>query len=890
MTIRNLSFLFQPGSLALIGTACEPNSVTAVVGRNIIDAGFPGELFLVVSERGTLENIPTFHRPADLPKPPDLAVITAPLQTVPGIITELGRLGTKAAVVISLGSEQSGAEPGGVAGAAMLQAAQPHLLRIIGAGSLGVMVPGARLNAGFAPVQPLTGNLAFVTQSGAVLTAVLDWATARGIGFSHLVSLGDMIDVDFGDMLDYLTGDPGTQAILLYIEAISHARKFMSAARAAARVKPVIVLKGGRHPEASRASGCHTGRPAGTDAVYDAAFRRAGMLRVLDIQELFDAVETLATTRRVSGERLAILTNGGGIGVLAADALMDAGGCLTALSSDSIARLNAVLPTSWSHGNPVDIGGDAPAARYADALEVLLDDDGADAVLVLNCPNAVAPGAEVARAVIDRIRQSMLKGRAKSVFTSWLGDGSAAGARQLFAENRIPTYDNPSAAVRGFMQVVRFRRNQDLLMQTPLSIPDSFTPDARKAQAIVDGALAESRSDLGESEVAKVLAAYDIPVVPSYRRAAAPEEPALRDRNAQELGTAPRNRVSITSGRHSRMFLAGIQEKSLDARFPSKDCGDKLRGHDGGISDTHLCGAVLSMGMFQDPQFGPVLFLGQGGGSAEAGGDRALALPPLNLHLAREAMNRLRVYPLFETGRDMPTAEMNGVVLALVKLSQLVCDIAEISAVDIDPLLVDGQGVTALNASIKAARTALSGAQRLAIRPYPRELEELLTLPDGHSMLLRPIRPEDEPAFHKLFASLTAEEVLLRFLNPMKALPHALAARLTQIDYDREMALVLEGKNPDGEPELYGGVRIIADPDNERAEFAVLLRGDMTGSGLGPMLMRRIIDYARNRGIGEIYGEVLRENQAMLKLCQVFGFSARRIPDDPGVMHVCLQL
>ena len=666
MTIRNLSFLFQPSSMALLGTACEPNSVTAVVGRNIIEAGFPGELFLVVPEGGTLENIPTFHHSADLPKPPDLAVITAPLQTVPGIIAELGRLGTKAAVVISLGCEQGGAEPGGVAGAAMLQAAQPHLLRIIGPGSLGVMAPRARLNAGFAPVQPLTGNLAFVAQSGAVLTAVLDWATARGIGFSHLVSLGDMIDVDFGDMLDYLAGDPGTQAILLYMEAITHPRKFMSAARAAARVKPVMVLKGGRHPEASRASRCHTGRPAGADAVYHAAFRRAGMLRVDDIQELFDAVETLATTRQVSGERLAILTNGGGIGVLAADALMDAGGCLSALSSDSITRLNAVLPTSWSHGNPVDIGGDAPAARYADALEVLLGDDGADAVLVLNCPNAVAPGAETARAVIDRIRQCMLKGRAKPVFTSWLGDGSAAGARQLFAENRIPTYDNPSAAVRGFMQVVRFRRNQELLMQTPPSIPESFTPDAKKARAIVDGALAEGRSDLTASEVRGVLAAYDIPVTETLRAASAEEFPARRRRHAREL----------------------------------------------------------SLGMFQDPQFGPVLFLGHGGSAGEVIGDRALALPPLNLHLAREVMNRLRVYPLFETCREIPAAEMNGVALALVKLSQLVCDIAEISAVDIDPLLVDEQEVTALNGSIQAARTALSGTQRLAIRPYPRELEE----------------------------------------------------------------------------------------------------------------------------------------------------------------------
>jgi acetyltransferase len=783
MTVRNLSFMFQPGSIALIGAAREPSSVTSVVGRNLINAGFAGELVLVPSEGDTVEGFASYRCIAGLPKPPDLAVITAPLETVPGIIGELGRIGTKAAVVITPGCEQGGKESGARTYAAMLDAAQPHLLRIVGPGSLGVMVPGARLNAGFADVRPVPGNIAFVAQSGAVLTAVLDWATARNIGFSQLVALGDMIDVDFGDLLDYLTGDSGTQAILLYMEAITQPRKFMSAARAAARVKPVIVLKGGRHPEGSRASRCHTGRPAGADAVYDAAFRRAGMLRVADIEELFDAVETLATTRQAGGARLAILTNGGGIGVLAADSLMDAGGCLAALSSGSMARLNGLLPTSWSHGNPVDIGGDAPAGRYADALEVLLEDNGVDAVLVLNCPNAVRSGEESARAVIDRIRQCLLKGRGKPVFTSWLGDRSTAAVRRLFAENRIPGYDTPGAAVRGFMQVVRYRRSQDLLMQTPPSIPESFTPDVKKARAIVDGALAEDRSDLTGPEVKAVFAAYDIAVTETLREASAEESPVASRRGQ-------------------------VRE--------------------------------LSLGMFEDPQFGPVLFCGHGASSAEDIRNRALALPPLNLHLAREVTNRSRVDAPRETCRDMPAADPDAIAFTLVKLSQLVCDIDEIREIEINPLRTDEEGVVALNGSIKVTRTTLNGPQRLAIRPYPKELEELLTLPDGCRMRLRPIRPEDEPAFHKLFANLTAEEVLLRFLNPMKALPHTLAARLTQIDYDREMALVLEGKNPAGESELYGSVRIMADPDNDRAEFAILLRGDMTGSGLGPMLLRRI--------------------------------------------------
>ena len=415
--------------------------------------------------------------------------------------------------MITAGFGEGGSEKGERLCAQMLDAARPHLLRIVGPNCLGIMVPGVGLNASFGHVQPLRGNIAFVAQSGAIQTSVLDWATSKGLGFSHFVSVGDMSDVDFGDMLDYLTADYSAKAILLYIEAITHARKFMSAARAAARVKPVIVVKAGRHVEGARAAASHTGALAGSDDVYDAAFQRAGMLRVMDMQALFDAVETLAMANRFSGDRLAILTNGGGVGVLATDVLIDKKGRLAELSPETMARLNSVLPSTWSHNNPVDIIGDAPPERYTQALTALLEDKGVDAILVLNCPTAVASSTEAARAVIDTLKASGSKAASRGIFTSWLGVDYAREARKMFAENRIPTYETPAEAVRGFMQLVRYRRSQEILMETPPAIPEVFAPQTDKAREIVDQALSQDRMWLPETEAKAVLAAYQIPVV-----------------------------------------------------------------------------------------------------------------------------------------------------------------------------------------------------------------------------------------------------------------------------------------------------------------------------------------------------------------------------------------
>ena len=897
MTIRNLQFMFNPSSVALIGASQKPGSIGAVLSRNLVSGGFNGDIFPVNPKYRTIEGLLTYPDLDSLPKTPDLAVIATPPDTVPQLIETLGRRGTRAAVVITAGFREGGSEKGQRLCDQMIGTARPYLLRILGPNCMGIMVPGVGLNASFGHIQPLKGNIAFVAQSGAVQTAVLDWATSKGIGFSHFVSVGNMSDVDFGDMLDYLATDFSAKSILLYIETVTHARKFMSAARAAARMKPVIVVKAGRHAEGARAAASHTGSMAGVDDVYNAAFQRAGMLRVMDMQALFDAVETLAMSHQFPGDRLAILTNGGGVGVMATDVLIDKKGRLAELSPETITRLNSVLPSTWSHNNPVDIIGDAPLGRYIDALKALLEDDGVDALLVLNCPTAVTSSTDVARAVAATLKESGSKASSRGIFTCWLGIDSPREARKIFTENKIPTYETPTEAIRGFMQIVRYRRSQEMLMEIPPNIPEAFDRETDRARGIVDRALSEGREWLTETEAKAVLAAYKIPVVQTYE-AATPEQAG---EIAAMLGESTVLKILSPDITH-KSDVGGValnltcKESVIKT---AQDMMERIRAKLPGISITgftvqpmvHRPNArELIVGVSDDVQFGPVILFGQGGTAVEIIQDKAIALPPLNMHLAREVMRRTRIYRLLESYRGRPAADIDSIALTLVKVSQLISDIADIAELDINPLLADEQGVLALDARIKVIKSYLPGTKRLSICPYPKELEKMLTLPDGQTLLLRPIRPEDEPAFQSLFSRLSQDEIRLRFLHAMKILSHNMAARLTQIDYDREMALVLCVPDADKEPTLFGMVHITADPDNARAEFDILIHHDMTGMGLGPMLMRRIIDYARNRGIGELFGEVLAENGPMLKLCDAFGFKKRNDPDDLGVMIVTLPL
>ncbi len=901
MTVRNLDSLLKPKSVALIGASRRPNSIGQVVAKNLFHAGFEGPIMPVNPRERAIEGVLAYKSVEDLPMAPDLAVICTPPETVAGLIAELGARGTRAAVVITAGFGELGPE-GKVLQQKVLDAAKPHQLRILGPNCLGIMVPGVGLNASFVHVQPLKGDVALVAQSGAVVTSVVDWATSRNIGFSHLISLGDKADVDFSDLLDYLAADPQVRAILLYIEAITHARKFMSAARAAARQKPVIVIKAGRSDEAAKAASSHTGAMAGSDRVYDAAFRRAGVLRVRDLDELFDAVETLAMGLSVTGgkrvgRRLAIVTNGGGIGVLATDSLIEGGGQLAKISDAAIKKLDSFLPVTWSKGNPVDIIGDATAKRYADSLDVLFDDTDADAFLVLNCPTAIGDSYWAAQAVIETVAKNP-KGRSRPVLTSWLGEGGVATSRALFENNRIPTYDTPGDAIRAFMHLVRYSANQEALMETPDSIPEDFSVDDARVRTIIDAAMSEGRGWLTEYEAKQVLAAYAIPVVDT-RRVTSPEEAAEA---ARAIGGRVALKILSTDITH-KSDIGGVvlgiaspeqvrdEAESMLERVRLARPDAKIEGFTVQQMAVRAGAHELIIGMTDDHLFGPVILFGQGGISVEVVGDQALALPPLNMNLARELISRTLVYRLLRGYRNRPAAVIDDIALTLIKISQLVIDFPEITELDINPLFADEKGVLALDARIKVAPPKLPGSSRLAIRPYPKQLEERVRLKDGDEYLLRPIRPEDEPVVLRAFERMTPDDVRLRFHEPMAQLSHQMAARVTQIDYDREMGMVAVAAPFRGPAvEIHGGVRITVDPNEQAAEFWVTVVSDRQNHGLGHVLMKKIIAYARGRGLNEIYAKILSENHAMLALCHEFGFVSEDVASQPGLLAIRLKL
>ena len=888
MTIRNLEHLFRPRSLAVFGASDRPGSVGATVMRNLLAEHFAGAIMPVNPKHPQIAGRPAWPDVASLPETPDLAVICTPAAAVPGIIAQLGERGTRAAVVLTSGLGST--EPDGRSlQQAMLDAARPHLLRILGPNCVGLMVPGMRLNASFAHVAAPTGHIAFVAQSGALTTAVLDWARTRGIGFSHFISLGDAADVDFGDVIDWLASDGQTRAILLYIESVRAARKFVSAARAAARNMPVIAIKAGRVPEGAKAAASHTGALAGADDVFDAAIRRAGMLRVYSTEALFDAVETLARARRCAGDRLAILTNGGGPGVMATDELVLSGGRLAQLSETTLRRLDELLPRTWSRGNPVDIIGDAPVERYIAALHALSEDSGVDAVLVLHAPTAIVPSVEIAHAVAQangQIRPTLL--------TCFLGGEGVAAARRVFDEAGIPRYESPEDAVGAFLQLVNYRRNQELLMQTPRALPMQLA-DRERARGAVETVLAEGRRMLTEPEAKALLAAYGIPVVETHCAANADEAARL----AAQIGFPVALKILSPDVTH-KSDVGGVA-LGLATADAVREAGTAMLGRVGalrpqahieGFSVQRMAGkpgaSELIVGVASDPVFGPVVLFGQGGTAVEVIGDRAVGLPPLNDVLAEDMIGRTRVARLLAGYRDRPAADRAAIRDVLVRISQLVCELPEVSELDINPLLADHEGVIALDARVALSPPARPGVERLAIRPYPAELEETV-LWRGRKITLQPIRPEDEPEHAAFFARLDADDIALRFFGATRTFDHARLARFTQVDYDREMAFIATASAAGGRAETLGVARAVSDPDNDAAEFAVIVRSDLKGQGLGRLLMDKIVRYCRARGLRELNGDVLARNTAMLALARSLGFS-RALAVEEGSVRVRLSL
>ena len=897
MSTYRLDSIFRPRAVAVVGSQSRPRSVGRAVVENLLASGFSGPIGLVNKHPSPMDGVATVRHLHELPWTPDLVVIATPAATVPQLAAEAAEKGATAVVVLTAAM---GSGPGSPA--AQLEAlTREKGLRVLGPNCLGVIAPHARLNASLASRFPKAGDLALISQSGAISGGLVEWSMSQPVGFSAVVSLGDALDVDFADLLDYFATDSRTRAILLYVEAIRDARKFMSAARAAARTKPVVVVKSGHggSPQVTPAGSTHTQNLARPNAVYGAAFRRAGLLRVRSLHELFAAARTLGQVRPFQGRRLAILTNGGGVGALSVDHLYEQGGSLATLSEATRDALDRILPVGWSRTNPVDLLTDIDADRYAATIDALLADPGNDALLAVNVPTVLSSSSEAAHAVTRVLSQRPGHGTRKPVFTVWLGNDPQAEA--VLDAAQVPRYPNESDAVAGFMHLVRHREVQAALMETPPSLPEDFSPDVALARTLVDSALDAGQTWLDPLATTQLLAAYGIPMAPLWRaddaddaaRIAAPllaegatvavkilspDIPHKSDVDGVRLNLANANAV--------REAAAGILQRARERRPEARIEGVLVQP-----TVLRPKARELIAGIADDPVFGPVIAFGRGGTAVEVINDQAVALPPLDLRLAHELIARTRVSRVLKAYRDVPAADERAVALVLVKLAQLAADIPEIQQLDINPLLADREGVVAVDARIAVARgRALHkgrGHPRFAIFPYPKEWERTIELADGQPALVRPVRPEDDAMFREFFTHVTDEDLRLRFFQSVRHFSHEFIARLTQLDYARSIALV--AIHPQTH-EMLGAVRLHADANYEKGEYGILVRSDLKGHGIGWKLMQIMIEYARWLGLKVIEGQVLRENRTMLAMCESLGFTVKLDPDDPTLMNVSLPV
>ncbi len=876
MSILNLSCLFKPDSIALIGKG---RQIQTLVARNLMNAGFKGPVMPVDPSHHALEGALTYPDVDSLPLTPELAVITSPLEETPALLGQLGARGTRAAVLVSESRQGPENSERQALHRAILEAAEPYRLRVLGPGSLGICVPAAGLNASLGQEKPLPGHVALITQSNAIAQTALEWGIHHGSGFSHIIGVGDAIDVDFGDILDFLIGDSRVRAILLYLEEIRNPREFMSAARRVARLKPIIALRS-----------AHDLRDDVTDAVYAAAFRRAGILRVDDHHELFNLVETLTAGKPVAGDSLAILSNSRSLSQLTAHGLSQLGGRLAQFSQATQLGLEALVdPTEGSPFNPVDLGDRAESQSYGKALDLLLEDPGVDDILVIKAPSTFSDAAAIADAIVER--QSTTR---HCLLASFPGPVAGEMARQRTMENGIPTYETPREAVGVFMRMFQHRRNQRLLMETPPSMPEEFKPDVEIARSLIHRALAAQRKQLNELEAMRLLAAYGIPTVDTHIA----NGPAEAEEIAARLGRTVALKIVSEDIPHKR--LVGGLARYLNSPKVVRETAEAMLERVRELAPTARIEGFLiqpiayrgdayemTVGVRPGGAFGPVIYFGQGGTETRVIGDIAYGLQPLNMNLARETMSQTRIYHSLRYSL-LRRIDLDALALTLIKVSQMVIDLGEIVELEINPLRASDRGVIALDARVRVAEFSGSPSERLAIRPYPMEMEERLVLPDGRDLLIRPILPEDEPALQAQVRRTSSWDLRLRFFQPIRELPHEVAARMTQIDYNCEMGLVVVGPGRPGEAEIYAAVHLISDPDNDRAEYSLIVDRGLEELEVGLLLMRRIVDYARRRGIREIYGEVLRENEGMLRINKALGFTVTPQPDAP--VYVSLKL
>ena len=879
MSVYNLDKIFQPKSIAVVGASERKSSIGCAVMRNLMHGKFPGEIYPINPRHKTIWKRAAYSSILKLKSPVDLAVIATPISSASQIVKDCTKAGVGGAIIISAGGKEIGLK-GRELETDIKKEAKHSGLRIIGPNCLGVVCSRSNLNASFAGHMPRPGKMAFISQSGAICTSILDLSIKEQMGFSYFVSLGSMLDVDFGDMIDYLGGDPKVSSIVMYIESLSRFRNFMSAARAVSRIKPIIALKAGRTHAGALAASSHTGALAGEDAVYDAAFKRAGIVRVKTFEELFDCAELLAKQPRPVGPGLAIITNAGGPGVMAVDALSDYGVEPVTLGSETIKKLNKILPPYWSHANPVDILGDASPDLFRKAVKICLDALEVNGLLIMSAPQALSDPTDIAKALVD-----LFKGKPYPIFTSWLGGLDMEEGRNIFNQAGIPTFDTPERAVRAFMDLYQHSRNIEMLQEIPSKLPGKLEFDREKAKTIIQKGLEKKNPHLTEVEAKALLSAYGIPV--NQTEVAKSAEDAVQKANKLGFPIAMKiyspDILHKTEANGVKLHLKN-ESDVLDA-FNNIIASARAYDPNALIEGVTIQPMVnhpdyeLILGSKRDRDFGPVMLFGMGGIITEVIKDRSLALPPLNRLLAERLMEETKVYRLLKGYRNHPPANMRLLEEILIRLSQLVTDFAEILELDINPLIISGNDARAVDARVLLKPSQVTAPLHLVISPYPNQYETHKITEDGIEIFIRPIRPEDAPLLVELFESLSPRSVYYRFFTPLKRLPHHMLARFTQIDYDREIALVaLSGS--DSNEKMLGVSRVMVGRNQKDAEFSIAVGDQWQGKGIGAELLKQCLSIARERKIEKVWGTVLAENTQMLRLGRKLKFNIRFDPDE----------
>ncbi|MEB5979880.1 bifunctional acetate--CoA ligase family protein/GNAT family N-acetyltransferase [Enterobacter vonholyi] len=880
MSQRGLEALLRPKSIAVIGASMKPDRAGYLMMRNLLAGGFNGPVMPVTPAYKAVQGVLAWPDVQSLPFVPDLAVLCTNAKRNPELLESLGKKGCKTCIILSSPPEQK---------AELLACASRYQMRILGPNSLGLLAPWQGLNASFSPVPIRKGKLAFISQSAAVSNTILDWAQQREMGFSYFIALGDSLDIDVDELLDFLARDGKTSAILLYLEHLSDARRFVSASRSASRNKPILVIKSGRSPAAQRLLHSHSGM----DPAWDAAIQRAGLLRVQDTHELFSAVETLSHMRPLRGEKLMIVSNGAAPAALALDELWRRFGKLATLSEETLQRLKEALPTSVTPGNPLDLRDDASSDRYIKAISILLDSQDFDALMIIHSPSAVAPGSESARALIEAVRNHP-RGKYVTLLTNWCGEFSSQEARRLFSEAGLPTYRTPEGTITAFMHMVEYRRNQKQLRET-LALPGNLTANTVDVHRLLQQAIEEGATSLDTHEVQPILGSYGMQTLPTWIASDSAEAVHIAEQIGYPVALKLRSpdipHKSDVQGVMLYLRTATEVQQAADAIFDRvKMAWPQARIH--GLlvqSMANRAGAQeLRVVVEHDPVFGPLIMLGEGGVEWRPEEQAVVALPPLNMNLARYLIIQAIKSKKIRGRSALRPLDIAGLSQFLVQVSNLIVDCAEIQRLDIHPLLASGNEFTALDVTLDIASFEGDRESRLAIRPYPLQLEEWVEMKNGERALFRPILPEDEPQLRAFISQVTKEDLYYRYFSEINEFTHDDLANMTQIDYDREMAFVAVRRADKGD-EILGVTRAISDPDNVDAEFAVLVRSDLKGLGLGRRLLEKLISYTRDHGLLRLNGITMPNNRGMVTLARKLGFDVD-IQLDEGIVALSLSL